>query len=342
MHGRVSSLSSAIAISKYLQNEHSYACVDCRNLAGLSLMDAPASIGTCVPHVTKLVLSSNSLRDLPMSLSELKHLQALLLDNNTFKKVPQVLREMKAPIQNLFLGLNPLTKDVGDGLSMLPELEWVDLSQCPRLTELPILPYHRLERLDLHSCNIKRLSKDVGRLVNLKHMSLHSNDLEVLPEEIGACTKLTWLSLNSNKLEMLPESIGNLKNLVRLSLHINKLRFLPESLGALTHLEALSLHSNRLAGAESLPMSLSRLKECVRLSLYHNTELRCIPDCICDMKELKELWLYDCGITEVNPGLGKLTNLQKLWLDRNPTLASLPKELSKLSMLQVCSIVGIT
>jgi Leucine-rich repeat (LRR) protein len=45
------------------------------------------------------------------------------------------------------------------------------------------------------------------------------------------------------------------------------------------------------------------------------------------------LWLYDCGIQEINPKIAKLINLQKLWLDRNP-IRLVPDALLSLNMLQ--------
>ena len=326
--------------------------IDVLNLAGFSLESVSEEVGErlreCVDvgEVQRLYLSGNALRsncveDIFRICS--KHVLELFLDSNVLKTVPwDTLVSCDVVLTHLDLSKNRISRlgcdAVSDGM-VCSRLEWVDLSGNSRLEELPETGFFstlpNLKRLDLHSCMLARLPKDICCVKDtLEHLSLHSNCFVELPDEITECTQLTWMSLNSNALERLPQSMGNLVNLQRLSLHINKLNEIPESLSHCIHIEALSLHSNDL---RSIPDSIGCLKECVRLSLHHNPSLGCIPDGICEMSQLKELWMYDCGIEHINPKIGRLKNLQKLWLDRNPfdVNGDVPWEsLKQLEMLQ--------
>ena len=259
----------------------------CRNLSNLGLEEIPESLGCIDWGLKKLVLASNSLRSLPASCANLTSLEVLVIDNNLMKDVPACVTGMSG-LKNLMFRMNPGLRIIATDLSGLQNMEWVDISQNPRLEEIPFWMYEmkNLRQLDVHSCKISSVAEAIGNLSKLAHMSLHSNELVALPESIGECTAMTWLSLNSNKLESVPESIGNLRRLVRLSLHINRLSVVPESLSKCVHLEALSLHSNALKKG-SIPDAFSQLNECLRMSLYHNPQLGEIPDGVCGMVNLK-------------------------------------------------------
>lgn len=309
------------------------------NLAGFSLdnlsKDARDALERCarLAKVQRLYLSGNALRsdclDDVFRICSVGVLE-LFLDTNVLRTLPWDMLlsyGTKMSLTHLDISKNMISRitcnvldSVRNTSDACSRLEWLDLSGNPRLEFLPdegflsSMPY--LKRLDLHSCMLRRVPKEIGMVKHtLEHLSLHSNCLIELPDEIGECTHLAWMSLNCNMLERLPHSIGNLVHLQRLSLHINKLQEIPESISKCTHIEALSLHSNDL---RTIPESIGNLQECVRLSLYHNPRLETIPDGICNMTQLKELWMYDCGITYINPNICRLKNLQKLWLDRNP------------------------
>jgi Leucine-rich repeat (LRR) protein len=320
------------------------------NLAGFSLDQISGIIlerlEECIQvfHVQRLYLSGNALRsdclgDIFRICS--KDMQELFLDSNLLKKISwDVLVRCGMCLTHLDLSKNRLSGIIPSGdTKACTRLEWLDLSGNDRLESLPEHGFFAtmpcLKRLDLHSCALSSLPDEISLVKDtLKHISLHSNALVEIPDAITECTHLTWMSLNSNMLKRLPESIGNLVNLERLSLHINRLEEIPESIGQCTHIEALSLHSNDL---RNVPDSIGNLKECVRLSLYHNPKLGCVPNGVCCMSKLKELWMYDCGIERIDPNIGRLENLQKLWLDRNPfdVTTDVPWEaLKQLHMLQ--------
>lgn len=339
--------------------------IESLNLAGFSLdrlsEEARRDLEQCVKvgQVQRLYLTGNALRsdclEVVWKICSMGVLE-VFLDSNIFRTVPwgalvSLSGERSMSLTHVDLSKNMISQIVTtyDGIKsdsiirrnpmVCNSLEWIDLSGNGKLECLPDTGFFstmpRLKRLDLHSCALRCVPKDICLVKDtLEHLSLHSNSLVELPDEITECTNLVWMSLNCNMLEKLPQSIGNLVKLQRLSLHINRLKEIPESIGKCTHIEALSLHSNDL---RSIPDSIGHLQECVRLSLYHNPGLGCIPNGICQMTQLKELWMYDCGIEHVNPNIGRLRNLQKLWLDRNPfdVIADVPwQALAQLDMLQ--------
>lgn len=275
-------------------------------------------------------MTQNALRDLPGTLTELIHLETLLANNNVFKTIPIAVFQLKSLVQ-LFFNLNPI-REVSSALGNLENLEWLDLSECGKLSVLPdsISNLTRLKRLDVHSCCLQEVPDTIAKLKRLDRLSLHFNGLTHLTPAIGECTALTWLSLNANKLQSLPAELGKLTNLIRLSVHINELERIPEEIGNLIHLEAISLHSNRLT---DLPKTLHRLTECGRLSLYQNPHLRHVDPSIGGMVSLVELWAYDCAIEEIPREFGRLQNLQKLWLSDN-SITRVPCELAQCTSLK--------
>jgi Leucine-rich repeat (LRR) protein len=309
----------------YVEDGSGLTRIDTLNMNLWSLVHLPGSLGERLDGVglRQLHLSGNALRDLPASIRELGgSLKELFLDNNLFTKIPEVVFDLPA-LKHLDISKNSLQGVLLHGWEGKKkqghDLEWLDISSNTKLVGLDgnlFLLFPRMTRLDAHSCSIQHLPDELGMGLDLEHVSLHSNCLEYLPESIGKCTKMQWLSLNSNKLKCLPDSMGCMQGLVRLSCHINELETIPESLCLnCVHLEAFSLHSNNL---HSIPDAIGNLKECVRLSLYHNPMLGCIPDGVFFMTKLRELWVYDCGVTRVDGRIKNLVHLQKLWLDRNP------------------------
>jgi len=316
------------------------------NLAGYSIDSVDKRLGAALARAVfrhgleKLHLSGNSLKDLDAGLGWLvvdeaeasrePALSSIFVDANVLREVSwppasliavrECLKHLdvsKSQIRSIDVLAAPLPRPI-----TLHALEYLDISGNIKLDTLPVgffpsVP--NLRRLDAYSCALSSIPEDISVCEHLEHCGLHSNDLVNLPDALFACVKISWLSLNMNKLEALPESIGNLTNLKRLSLHQNRLRDLPAVIAKCVELEALSLHGNRLTRG-SLPDSMALLENCCRLSLYENRELGSVPDGVCGMRRLKELWLYDCGLTSLNEKIGQLSDLKKLWLDKNPEM----------------------
>ena len=316
------------------------------NLAGYSLERVEKKLGKAlgravfVHGLRELHLSGNSLRNIDAGLGWLvvetdntndytePDLSEIFVDSNIIRSVdwpPPAFAGISKCLTHVDLSKNKIKS-----IEVIPEplpqpitlhaLEWLDLSGNIGLEVLPdglFRSMPSLKRFDAYSCALKAIPDDISGCTELRHCGLHSNELESVPGGLFQCDKLVWLSLNMNKIKVLPDGIANLKALERLSLHQNKLSTLPASIAECTLLEALSVHHNEL---KSLPDAIEALKNCLRLSLYENPDLCHVPDGVCGMSGLRELWLYDCGLASLNPGIANLKNCQKLWLDKNPEL----------------------
>lgn len=119
--------------------------------------------------------------------------------------------------------------------------------------------------------------------------------------------KLRTLDLEENQLESLPSEIGALRELVRLLVASNQLTQIPRTIGSLTSLQYLNVGENNLP---SIPEEIGN-----RLNLFR-------------IKKTKHLSKF----------IGHLENLEHLYLNDNPNLATLPLELGLCTKLQIMSI----
>jgi hypothetical protein len=120
-----------------------------------------------------------------------------------------------------------------------------------------VYQYAPLERLTFHKVALKEISKDIGRLKNLRELTILDCSIDTLPDEIGSLKKLRKLWISDTKIESIPSSIGNLKKLTHLILGGNKLTAVPETIGSLTLLEMLSISNNPI---REVPKSIGQLK----------------------------------------------------------------------------------
>jgi len=142
---------------------------------------------------------------------------------------------------------------------MLPE-DWPKGIENLRMLNVLIAPSNRLKylpdsiienlqylrTLDLSSNELKRLSKNIGKLKNLEELYIKRNKLEELPESIGELENLRVLNVDFNNLNSLPESVGRLKNLRILYIAGNNIEKLPKSLENLENLKELYVGGNPL------------------------------------------------------------------------------------------------
>jgi leucine-rich repeat protein SHOC2 len=147
--------------------------------------------------------------------------------------------------------------------------------------------YDRVDKLDLHGCDISVLPESTGNLSSLTSLNLYDNKLDTLPESLGNITNLTRLNLGRNQLVTLPDSIINLSNLTSLFLNDNRIEILPKALTGLSSLIKLFLKGNMLT---NLPDSLDRLVSLKELYLENNL-LTALPNSISNLEHLKELYL---------------------------------------------------
>ena len=129
--------------------------------------------------------------------------------------------------------------------------------------------------------------------------------------------------------------IARLVNLEELYLTSLGLEELPRCVSKLSRLTALHLDSNRLAALTGL----SKLPQLRLISLRGNGQLT--ADMIRELSataSLRQLWVGDCGLTEVPPEFQQLQALEEIYLFKNP-LAELPDWLPAMTNLKRLGLV---
>ena len=108
----------------------------------------------------------------------------------------------------------------------------------------------------------------------INYINLDSCELTDVPKEVFKFSNLSALSLDNNCLTTLPNLIINLHNLKSLYLSNNKIKRFPFDIGSLTSLESIHSSDNQI---ENLPLSFGNLKNLRSLYLMNNN-LKSIPD----------------------------------------------------------------
>jgi hypothetical protein len=142
-----------------------------------------------LPHLAKLLLFNNHLKNLSSSLSfsKLVNLRILNLNHNLITQLPNDIGCL-VNLEILTIEHNQLTE--------LPR----EIGLCTHLTELH-LGYNRLTKLPL----------EIGYLINLKQFILHRNKLLELPESItNLKSSLKCLDIACNNLRIFPSKFHTL------------------------------------------------------------------------------------------------------------------------------------
>lgn len=104
-------------------------------------------------------------------------------------------------------------------------LNYLEVSQCPSLTEIP---------------------EDIQRLINLQSLIVCRNKLTIIPSAIGRLKSLKVLDLSVNNLTVLPDSIVQLGELTTLNVSCNKLEVLPDDLSQCSKLSTINISKNNI------------------------------------------------------------------------------------------------
>lgn len=198
--------------------------------------------------------------------------------------------------------------------------------------------------LDLSDSKLLILPESISRLTNLTRLDASDNKLIDLPSGLNCLTQLRELDLSKNNLTTssifdADTPLASLTGLKVLSLATNEIKRLNSWFGNLTALERLDLSHNMFITGhhDCLPTSFTKLKCLTFLDHSYNVE---IPHILAYMTNLKILRftsnridqvpddLFHGGLRELNladnrlkklPGaIRSATQLQKLYLERNP------------------------
>lgn len=174
------------------------------------------------------------------------------------------------------------------------------------ITSLAKATYLELELRDNPGLNVKTALKQLAKLPNLKALDLSGLQMRTLPDEIGLLTSLEQLILFSNSLGELPDSMANLTQLKYLNLHANYIRDL-SLVYAMPNLERLVLRSNTFS----------------KKGFYQIGEL----------KQLRYLDIWRCGVSRIPEELTRLPHLENLNAGAN-SIRQLPAGFSNLKSLE--------
>ncbi|KAL8043287.1 hypothetical protein ABFX02_09G110300 [Erythranthe guttata] len=163
--------------------------------------------------------------------------------------------------------------------------------------------------LELRSCGLKGIPKEIEKLIHLRWLNLSHN--EFVGDDLKSIFKLynlqfLWVSWCG--LQEIPLEIGNLSELIHFDLSGNRgLRELPESLCNLSKLESLDVHwCESLCG---LPQGIHRLKKLKHLYNKGTDSLKQYPQGIAELTSLVTLnKVFPCDGNKV----GWLKNLNRL------------------------------
>ena len=314
-------------------------------------------------RVISINLSDNKLTgQIPGELGSLDNLQDLFLaDNDLTGEIPAELGSL-VNLQYLYLYDNDLTGEIPVELSTLVKLEDLDLSNNRLTGEIPV-ELGKLANLRYLGLSGNKLTGEIPEelgLLPLQYLALSDNNLTgEIPGQLGLLANLVYLYLDGNGLTgEIPGVLGSLAYLESLYLNDNNLMGeIPRELGSLHNLQDLDLSGNSLTGEipDGLSGSLDNLQyiseRAALLALYKATGG---PDWdnrskwwtnwplkewhgvdVDDQGRVFSIILHNNNLTGEIPGeLGKLANLQRLYLYGNALTGEIPGELGKLDNLQ--------
>lgn len=150
--------------------------------------------------------------------------------------------------------------------------------------------YLHLIELEIISCKLEDIPKDIYNLLSLKKLILDKNLIRQIDFNISELTNITVLSLNDNDFDYFPETLCSLKNLEELYLECNRLKGMPNEIKNLSNLRIFSLRDNYIGELNENLFSLVNIEY-----LYLNTN----------------------KLTKISPSFAKLIGLKKLDLRNN-------------------------
>ncbi|KAI8534495.1 hypothetical protein RHMOL_Rhmol10G0094600 [Rhododendron molle] len=220
-----------------------------------------------------------------------------------------------------------------DRHDVFPRLRELDITSCPKLTNLPALP--TLKRLGIGDSEM--LLKSVNNLTSLSSLRIDHFQLGILPDGLFQILEALE-SLELGDIETLQNQMSGLSSLKRL-----KLIFCPK-LGNLQGLETLnSLDSLDIWGCESLTdlKGLEGLTSLRSLFIGGCPEIQSFPEGMRHLNSLQSMTISNCqGLITLPNWLGSLQSLSYLGIRRCSNLRSMPDGLRGQKNLRELHIYG--
>ncbi|KAH7434594.1 hypothetical protein KP509_06G025100 [Ceratopteris richardii] len=187
-----------------------------------------------------------------------------------------------------------------------------------------------------------QIPPSLGKLSLLQELTLFYNQLTgPIPSSLTNCTRVLEFELSGNNLTGgIPPEIGRLSLVEWLTFSMNPLLegFIPHSIHGCAQLQQLSLYQTNLGG--SLPTSLFNLSKLERLSLQDCAISGRLPEIVGNLTSLSITLDVSNNNFEgpIPAGLGKLKNLQGLFLQGNNFEGPIPYQLSELRSISTMNL----
>jgi Leucine-rich repeat (LRR) protein len=315
------------------------------DLSNMGLKNIPYEV-FYLENIRTLNLENNHINFVPHYIGILKNLKELNLRSNNISTIPEEIFSLEY-LAVLDLSNNNIDH-LSEALGKLLNLRGLSLSGN-QLTSLPpeIGELKQLEILSLSGNKLQYLPKEIGELKNLKTLGLGENLLASVPDEVKSLKNLESLGLRDNQFTCIPESICNIENIIVLILKNNQIDSIPDYIVHLHKIKKLHIGNNRVRRISPEIDKLNNLRE-----LYlNNNSLYYLPYQLAKLssikvldltgnplkdpsieiieggfprfevwgkikeakeKQLVELNLNDCGLTEFPKEIFDLYDLKKL------------------------------
>ncbi|KAF7129170.1 hypothetical protein RHSIM_Rhsim10G0076200 [Rhododendron simsii] len=248
-----------------------------------------------------------------------------------------------------------------DRQDVFPRLRELDITGCPKLTNLPVLPtlkrlgisdngmllksvnnHEALESLELRWMhNIETLQNQMSGLSSLKQLSLYCcNKLGNL-QGLETLNSLDSLCITGSDSLTDLEGLEGLTSLRSLSIRsCRKLRSLSEGMQHLTVLR--DLYINKCPEIQSFPEGMRHLNSLQRMSIEHCKGLITLPNWLGSLQSLSYLRIEDCSnLRSIPDELGDQKNLRELCISSCPDLERRCKKGSGEDWLKIAHIPNI-
>lgn len=225
--------------------------------------------------------------------------------NYTYQQAAELVKYPQLRYLKIYTYKDSILPDI---FSKLRNLEYLEINDS-KINAIPLSIGSLSKLKTLIICNgwsrKIQIPSEIGKLTQLTTLQLYNYHFESLPFEIGNLVNLEKTML-CGELTDLPSSIQNLKKLKSLYLAGNNFKKIPSPIFQLTQLTDLDISDNEL---NQLNDSISLLKQLTELNLSSNIELDQLPTQLCELQQLKTIYLQDTKISSL-----------PLCLNQNPSL----------------------
>lgn len=185
------------------------------------------------------------------------------------------------------------------------------------ITEIGFDPYkdelrNKIKSIEISSNEDMEHTIDQAQKENWKALSFNINNQVKIPEKIGELTNLEYLSidviLGAEVMGIdIPKEIGKLENLETFSAYSCNIKALPPEFANLKKLKRINLNDNAFDVFPEEILALENLE-----SLAINWNFTSVPDELCELKNLKYLYMPMANLTSLPENIGKLDKLEVL------------------------------